>query len=63
MAEKETTIGVRTTLMERRAVQAFALARGLTVSELIRATIVEKAVRPVRDASLAADAKVQDGVD
>jgi hypothetical protein len=55
MDEKDVFIGLRTTRMERHAVRAFALAQGLTVSELIRQRIVEQAVRPVRAAALAAD--------
>jgi hypothetical protein len=61
MDEKSVFIGLRTTPMERHAVQAYALAQGLTVSELIRLRIVKKAVRPVREAALAAEVEVLNG--
>jgi hypothetical protein len=59
MDEKTVFIGLRTTPMERHAVRAYALARGLTVSELIRETIVERAVKPLREAVQAAVSDVQ----
>jgi hypothetical protein len=58
MEEKSVFIGLRTTPMERLAVRAFALAQGLTVSELIRQRIVERAVRPVREAVAAVEVEV-----
>jgi hypothetical protein len=60
MDEKDVFIGLRTTRIERHAVRAYALAQGLTVSQLIRQRIIEQAVRPVREAVLQAEA--QDGM-
>jgi hypothetical protein len=60
MEERDVFIGVRTTPMERHAVQAYASVLGVTVSELIRRKVIEQAVRPLREAAQPTAAEVQD---
>ena len=59
MHVKNVTIGARTTLANRLAVQAWAAVQGKTVSQLIDEEIIQKAVRPLREA--VAEAEVQGG--
>jgi hypothetical protein len=51
MEEKDVFIGLRTTRMERHAVQAYASVLGVTVSELIRQRVIKQAVQPLREAA------------
>jgi hypothetical protein len=60
MDGKTVFIGLRTTPLERLAVHAYAKVKGMTISDLIRATIVERAVKPLRQAI---QAEVGDGQD
>jgi hypothetical protein len=59
MHVKNVTIGARTTLANRLAVQAWAAVQGKTVSQLIDEEIIQKAVRPLREA--VAETEVQGG--
>jgi hypothetical protein len=60
MDVKTVFIGARTTIAQRKAVQAFAALQGKTVSQLIDEAIIQKAVRPLRQA-VCAEGQVQDG--
>jgi hypothetical protein len=60
MRFKNVTIGARTTLANRLAVQAYAAQLGKTVSQLIEERIIQKAVQPLREAAVS-DGGVSDG--
>jgi hypothetical protein len=59
---KNVTIGARTTLANRLAVQVYAALQGKTVSQLIEERIIQKAVQPLRDAAAVVDGEVGDGL-
>ena len=51
MREKCILVAARASAFELLAVKSLAAAKGQTVSQLIRETIIEKAVKPIRDAA------------
>jgi hypothetical protein len=52
MDSKTVIIGAKLSPFERRVVQEYARLRGQTVSQLIRERVIDRAVKPLRQAAL-----------